>query len=241
MTIIFMTFLVYAVIGWIWESFYCSFKAGRYVYRGFLLGPYCPVYGFGVVSVLLLVPKEAGTMLNLYFNIVVIVTVVEYLASVLLEKFFQMQLWDYSEVPLNIQGRVAVPVSVFWGVGCLFLSKVIQPQIDKLVTLLSGLLNGWLPVLLLILFLADVITTLIYTQTVQKELVGLVDTSDSENAGVKEYRLKHLWTDVEEYASRGRVREYLEKIEKTSKHRNLSRLVKNYPHFQLKSNKKKED
>lgn len=95
---LFMTFLVYSVIGWLWESFYCSMKARHYVYRGFLLGPYCPVYGFGVASVLILVPENAGTLLNLYFNIVVIVTIIEFITSWMLEKFFGMKLWDYTKV-----------------------------------------------------------------------------------------------------------------------------------------------
>ncbi len=89
-----MTFIVYSVIGWLWETFYCSLKDRRFVFRGFLLGPYCPVYGFGVAAVLLLVP-DSGSLLTLYFNSLVIVTVIEFIGSWFLERFFNMKLWDY--------------------------------------------------------------------------------------------------------------------------------------------------
>ncbi|MCG6979350.1 hypothetical protein K9859_11925, partial [Lactococcus lactis] len=92
---IFMTFIVYSFVGWIWETFYCSFKDRHFVFRGFLLGPYCPVYGFGVSAVLLLVP-DTGNLFSLYLNTIVIVTVVEFIGSWILEKFFNMKLWDYS-------------------------------------------------------------------------------------------------------------------------------------------------
>ncbi|WP_376716342.1 putative ABC transporter permease [Vagococcus carniphilus] len=231
---LFMIFIVYAFIGWLWESFFCSFKAKHFVYRGFLLGPYCPVYGFGVVAVLLLIPKEYGTMLNLYFNIVVIVTIVEYITSWLLEKFFQMQLWDYSEVPLNIHGRVAVPVSVFWGFGCLFLVQVIQPRVDEMIHTVNQVTNGWLPVVLFVIFSADVLSTLLFTLTTKKEVEAVVDTSDSENAVIKEYRLKHLFVNHEESNSRQRVLEHLHSKKPQLKHRNLHRIVNNYPNFKLK-------
>ncbi len=228
---LFMTFIVYSVVGWLWESVFCSFKARHFVYRGFLLGPYCPVYGFGVVSVLLLIPKEYGTIFNLYLNIVVIVTVVEYVASVLLEKLFNMQLWDYSKVPLNIHGRVAVPVSIFWGIGCLFLVQFIQPKVEVMIGKLDTLFNGWLAVILLVIFVSDVISTLVFTITTKKEVEAIVDNSDKENAVIKEYRLKHLFVNQEESTSRQRVLSYLKSKQPQLKHRNLHRIIRNYPNF----------
>lgn len=229
-----MIFITYAVIGWLWESVFCSFKAKHFVYRGFLLGPYCPVYGFGVVAVLLLIPKEYGTLLNLYFNIVVIVSIVEYVTSWLLEKFFNMQLWDYSKVPLNIHGRVAVPVSVFWGIGCLFLVQVIQPRVEEMIQYFDQLTNGWLPIILFVAFSMDVLSTLLFIVTTKKEVEAVVDTSDSENAAVKEYRLKHIFINVEESVSRKRLLTNLSTIKPQLKHRNLRRIVSNYPNFKVK-------
>lgn len=231
---LFMTFLVYSVIGWLWESFYCSMKARHYVYRGFLLGPYCPVYGFGVASVLILVPENAGTLLNLYFNIVVIVTIIEFITSWMLEKFFGMKLWDYTKVPLNIEGRVAVPVSLFWGVGCLILMKVINPVIQDGIQEFIDATNHLGPIILEALFAADVASTLIFTLTTKKEVSSVIDTSDPENAAVKEFRLKHLISNHHSSTSREQVLKMIKERPKNLTRRNLNRLAKNYPNMHFK-------
>ncbi|MFC4770962.1 putative ABC transporter permease [Enterococcus hermanniensis] len=231
---IFMTFIVYSFIGWVWESIYCSFKARHYVYRGFLLGPYCPVYGFGVSAVILLVPEHAGTLLNLYFNIVVIVTIIEFFTSWILEKFFSMKLWDYSKVPLNIEGRVAVPVSLFWGIGCLFLLKVINPVIQEKIHDFAEITNSIGPIILAILFFADVLATLIFTLTTKSEVEAVVDTSDSNNAAIKEFRLEHLFSNRKSSNSREKVIELIKNRPMKLKHHNLNRLVKNYPNISFR-------
>lgn len=231
---IFMTFITYSIIGWLWESVYCSIKAKHFVYRGFLLGPYCPVYGFGVTAVLLLVPDKSGTLLNLYFNSVVIVTFVEYIASFLLEKLFNMTLWDYKDVPLNIEGRVAVPVSLFWGIGCLFLIKVINPVIQSLIDIFNQATHNWGGIILFIIFMLDVLTTLWFTAITKKEVSSMIDTSDTENAAIKEYRLKHLFDNKLTDSSRLRVLEALKHRPLKLRHHNLSRLAKNYPNLKFK-------
>ncbi|MEG1502968.1 MAG: hypothetical protein RSC16_01870 [Enterococcus sp.] len=231
---IFMTFIVYSFIGWIWESIYCSIKARHYVYRGFLLGPYCPVYGFGVSAVILLVPEHAGTLLNLYFNIVVIVTIIEFITSWVLEKFFGMKLWDYSKVPLNIEGRVAVPVSLFWGIGCLFLLKIINPVIQEKIHEFNQATNNIGPIILAIIFFADILTTLIFILTTKKEVEAVVDTSDANNAAIKEFRWEHLISNRKSSKSREKVIELIKKRPMKLKHHNLNRLVKNYPNISFR-------
>lgn len=226
-----MTFITYSIIGWLWESVYCSIKAKHFVYRGFLLGPYCPVYGFGVTAVLLLVPEYSGSILNLYFNVVVIVTVIEYVTSWLLEKLFNMSLWNYSKIPMNIDGRVAVPVSLFWGVGCVLLIKVINPHVQVVINEFIKGTNGIGPVVVLAIFMADVISTLIFTETTKKEVESIVDDSDPENAGIKEYRMKHLFTNDKSTTVREKVLHSLKSKPMKMRHYALSRIVKNYPNI----------
>ncbi|WP_432228229.1 putative ABC transporter permease [Enterococcus faecalis] len=232
---IFMTFIVYSFIGWLWESIYCSIKARHYVYRGFLLGPYCPVYGIGVSSVILLVPEHAGTLLNLYLNIVVIVTLIEFVTSWILEKFFGMKLWDYSKVPFNIEGRVAVPVSLFWGGGCLFLLKIINPIIQMKIHVFSVATANIGPIIIAILFVIDVLTTLIFTLTTKKEVEAIVDTSDPNNAVIKEFRWEHLFSNKKSSDNRERVIELIKNRPMKMKHHNLNRLVRNYPNMSFKN------
>ncbi len=229
-----MTFLTYSFIGWLWESIFCSFKAKHFVYRGFLLGPYCPVYGFGVVAVLLLVPSHTGTLLNLYFNAVVIVTIVEFVTSWLLEKLFGMKLWDYTKVPFNIEGRVAVPVSLFWGIGCLLLIKWINPMVQDVIQSFMRNTGNKGSLIVAFLFVLDVFSTFMFTLTTKKEVASVIDASDPENAAVKEFRWKHLFMNRQSSRSRDRVAQLLKKHPMKIKHRNLNRLIKNYPNIRFK-------
>ena len=233
-----MTFIMYSFIGWLWESFYCSIKAKHLVYRGFLLGPYCPVYGFGVTAVLLLVPENSGSLLNLYFNVVVIVTIIEYVTSWLLEKLFNMTLWNYSKLPMNIDGRVAVPVSLFWGVGCILLIKVINPNIQVVIHEFNSVTNGIGPIIVFIIFMVDVISTLIFTETTKKEVESVIDNSDSENASIKEYRMKHLFNNDKPSAVRERILHSIKSKPMKIRHYNLKRIVKNYPNIIFNKKKK---
>ncbi|WP_312681855.1 putative ABC transporter permease [Lactococcus taiwanensis] len=227
-----MTFIVYSVIGWLWETFYCSLKDRRFVFRGFLLGPYCPVYGFGVVAVLLLVP-DSGSLLTLYFNSLVIVTVIEFIGSWFLERFFNMKLWDYSSLPFNIEGRVAVPVSLFWGIGCLVLIKGINPVIQNAIGDFIDDTKGIGPWLILLIFLTDLVSTFIFTVSTKKEVRDLIDDSDQENAAVKEFRLKQLFTNRAPRPNRQKVLQFLNDHPLKWRHYNLRRIIKNYPNIKL--------
>ncbi|MGX7031386.1 putative ABC transporter permease [Vagococcus zengguangii] len=230
---LFITFIIYAFIGWLWETVYCSFKARHFVYRGFLLGPYCPVYGFAVVSVPLLVPKNYGTLLNLYFNTVVIVTLIEYVTSWLLEKLFNMQLWNYKEVPLNIEGRVAVPVSMFWGIGCVFLIKVIQPVIHELTTSFLNATANWGVIVMASVFILDLLSTLTFTYTTKAEVAKVIDQTDTENAVFKEYRLAQLFKNRREHPTRQKLLYHLNRHYHWQQH-TLRRITKNYPNIYFK-------
>jgi len=112
---IILLFFLYSFIGWLWETIYCSLKAKHFVYRGFLIGPITPIYGFGILGVVYLLRPLHEQVIPLFFAAALLVTVLEYVTSYLLERFFHASWWDYKEVPLNINGRVALPISLFLG------------------------------------------------------------------------------------------------------------------------------
>lgn len=122
-----LLFFAYSFIGWLWETIFCSLNEHHFVYRGFLLGPITPIYGFGVLGVVYLVSPYQNNLFLLFFISAILVSVLEYLTSYLLEKCFHLTLWDYHHVPLNINGRIAIPVSIFWGICCVCIVKFVQP------------------------------------------------------------------------------------------------------------------
>ena len=159
-TIVVLLFFCYSFIGWLWETVYCSIKAKHFMYRGFLLGPITPIYGFGVVGVLYLIEPYQKNIVLLFFLALVLVTALEYLTSFLLEKIFHLTLWDYKEVPLNINGRVAVPVSIFWGLACVFIVRILNPYLMQVVFGWQQRFGMFLPMLLLMLTSFDLGFTL---------------------------------------------------------------------------------
>ena len=126
-----LSFFVYGFLGWCTEVAYVAVKQGKFVNRGFLNGPICPVYGFGVgVVVQFLTPVENNLVL-LYISSTILVTAIEGITGFLLEKIFHNKWWDYSDQPLNIGGYVCVLFSLIWGVFCVLASDGYPVSYEK--------------------------------------------------------------------------------------------------------------
>ena len=158
---IIVLFFTYSFIGWLWETIYCSIKDHHYEYRGFLFGPYCPVYGFAVTTVLICTKDVQDNIFLLFIVGIIVATVFEYVASLFLEKVFHLKLWDYSKLWGNIQGRVAPVISLFWGFGVILLVKFIQPFVQKIINIEERDTHGWLAVGITIVMGIDTILTVI--------------------------------------------------------------------------------
>jgi uncharacterized membrane protein len=126
-------FFIYCVCGYICEVVYCSVPANRFVNRGFLYGPYLPIYGFGAIAVILsLEPFFDKPYLVFIFGMIV-TSVLEYFTSWLLEKFFNTKLWDYSRYKFNINGRVCLLNSTLFALLCLIVVYVVHPAVAAFV------------------------------------------------------------------------------------------------------------
>ena len=124
-------FILYAFLGWIMETIYAFYIYGHFVKRGFLFGPICPIYGFGGVLLYISLKNIKGNNWTKFFVSMVAFSNFEFVASYLLETAFHQRWWDYSNEFLNIQGRVCLSFSLFWGiVGVLFIN-VIHPFMKK--------------------------------------------------------------------------------------------------------------
>lgn len=188
-------FYLYSFMGWLWETVYCSLKERHFVYRGFLMGPITPIYGFGILGVLYFIEPLQNNIVLLYVLAAVLVTVLEYVTSFALEKLFHATWWDYKEVPFNINGRVALPVSVFWGFCCVLIVRVVHPRMLLVEGWLSSHFGVVLPVILLAVTLADLIytvTNLASFQRVTAELSDIIETSQQEFVEKYEERKEEL-------------------------------------------------
>ena len=122
-------FIIYAFIGWCAEVSYAALDLGIFVNRGFLNGPYCPIYGVGVLIVIELLLPLKNNLIILFIGSVILTSVLEYIVGYLLEKIFHNKWWDYSEIPFNINGYVCLKFSIFWGLSCSFIVLILHPII----------------------------------------------------------------------------------------------------------------
>lgn len=152
-------FFVYGFLGWCTEVAFAACKEHRFVNRGFLNGPFCPIYGFGVALVIVFLSPYRSNLLLLYVSSVILVTVLEGLTGWAMDKIFHNKWWDYSKMPLNIGGYVCLLFSLIWGAACVVILNLIHPMIHHLLALMPRLVGVVLIVVLGILIIVDTCVT----------------------------------------------------------------------------------
>ena len=141
-------FFIYAFLGWCTEVSYAALVTGKFVNRGFLNGPVCPVYGFGAVIVLAALTPLAGNLLLLFLGSMALTSALEWLTGFALEKLFHQRWWDYSDQPFNLSGYICLRFSIAWGFACLFVVKLLHPTVLLMIRLIPRALGMVLLVLL---------------------------------------------------------------------------------------------
>ena len=152
-------FAVYSFLGWLCESTYCSIPAKKFINRGFLNGPFCPVYGFGALLVIFLLSPYEDSILALFLCGIVVTSALEYITGLLLEKCFHTKWWDYSKRRFNLHGRVCLRNSVMFGVLSVLVMKLIHPPVKNLIDAVPASLLPVLSYSLLFYFVVDSIIT----------------------------------------------------------------------------------
>lgn len=163
-------FFVYAVIGWAIEVAFHALKLGKFINRGFLNGPYCPIYGVGVLIVVTLLNAVNDNLFLLFIGSTLLTTVLEFITGFLLEKIFHSKWWDYSNLPFNIKGYICLEFSIYWGIGCTFILRVIHPAIYKMITFTPKILGIVLITLFGIVFIVDCCITVFTVLKLNRKL-----------------------------------------------------------------------
>ena len=168
--IIFLLFISFSFIGWASEVTYVGFfSTHKFINRGFLHGPICPIYGVGGILILSLPQIILKSWILLFVSSMILCTIVEYFASWILEKIFHMKWWDYSKYRFNIHGRVCLLNSLLFGVLSILIVYFVEPFILKFWQGFSFYWQGFFASALLIILILDLIVTV-------KELVDFTAT-----------------------------------------------------------------
>lgn len=152
-------FFIYGFLGWCTEVIFAAFKQHRFVNRGFLNGPICPIYGVGVTLVIACLEAFQSNLLLLYISSVILVTVLEGVTGWAMDKLFHNKWWDYSKLPFNIGGYVCLLFSLIWGVACVFIVYFVHPLIHQVLSLIPHTAGIALIAILGIALLSDMIVT----------------------------------------------------------------------------------
>ncbi len=130
---IMLLFFIYSFLGWCVEVAFVAVTTGKVVNRGFLNGPVCPIYGCGMVGVLIILLPVKNNVWLLFLGGMIICSAVELFGGWILDKIFHMRWWDYSEKPFNIGGYICLPFSIMWGFAVVFAVKFVHTPIMFLV------------------------------------------------------------------------------------------------------------
>ena len=155
-------FFIYAIIGWILEVSFHVISQGKFINRGFLNGPYCPIYGFGALGVITSL-KFIGDQnkINIFFVSMIVATLLELVTGYLLEKIFHKRWWDYRTNKFNLGGYICLEFSLIWGAVCFILYEAIHPLISKSIGLIPLRVIIGINIILAITFIIDLFSTVV--------------------------------------------------------------------------------
>lgn len=157
--ILVLLFYSYAFIGWVIEVIVSLFKLHKFINRGFLIGPLCPIYGVGGVLITLLLNKYSNDPLVLFMMAIILCAVLEYITSYIMEKVFKNRWWDYSEYKFNINGRICLECAIPFGIAGIIMFYGINPILINIFNHFNTLALEIISVSLLIITLVDIIVS----------------------------------------------------------------------------------
>ena len=159
MSVYILWFMIYSFGGWLWELAFNRLVNKVWRFHGYLTLPLLPIYGFSALGILVLAQPYIHNPVALFLAAALIVSLIEYFTSLVLERVFRLKLWDYSDWPMNIKGRISIFSTLGFGFMGLVLVYVLQPMVGQLTGLLPGLAAAIIAYSLLAIFILDYINS----------------------------------------------------------------------------------
>ena len=171
-------FMSYCILGWVFESFYCSLKSGHLRNRGFCHGPWLPLYGSGATLLILLVWPYRDRHILVFMTGFFGGTALELFTGLLMEHLFNMRWWDYSHNPFNFHGYICLYAAIGWGVLALFITEFIHPHIERISRNWSYSTFLVVNTMLYTLFIEDAVASVFGALDLRDRLSRLAESSE---------------------------------------------------------------
>lgn len=197
------------MIGWLFESLFVMAKTKKFVDRGFLIGPYCPIYGWASIVMVLYLTQYKDNVITVFILGLVICSILEYFTSWIMEKLFKTRWWDYSDTKYNLNGRICGQNCLLFGLGGVVVIYIIHPLLSKLITKIPNNIFYIITIIIFIIFLIDNIisfnvgakfrktmTNLDLKKDSTKDFAKAVKESLSNNHKILEKRLLKAFPDL---------------------------------------------
>ncbi len=168
-------FIIYAFLGWCSEVAFAAVNKGKFVNRGFLNGPVCPIYGVGMLIVVLCLWNLRDRPLLLFLGSALLTTALEFVTGFVLERFFHDKWWDYSDMPFNIKGYVCLKFTILWGLAASFIIGAVHRFVYVLIVKTPFVLGVILLAVFSAAFIADFIVTLTALVKLPKKLKAMAE------------------------------------------------------------------
>ena len=222
----FILFIIYAFVGWSIEVIRQLMEKNKFVNRGFLIGPYCPIYGYGALAITILLRKYINEWFVLFVMAILTCGILEYFTSFLMEKIFKARWWDYSNRKFNINGRICLENLALFGLLGLFITYVTNPFLLKYLNLIPNTTLIIISSLLFVVYFVDNIISFNVIATVRETTKGLykeLDNTEEITRKVKEIllsrsllsrRLIHAYPKLQ--AIKAKIKEGTDKIKENT-------------------------
>ncbi len=166
----FLLFFIYCIIGYIFELvIMLTEKKGLTFHRGFLFGPYLPVYGSGCLAITLLLGNISNIFL-IFIASFILTGVIEYLTGYLIEKIFGLRWWDYSKDKFNIKGIVRLKTLVIFGIGGIIIVKYASPALLSLINIIPNSISPILVITIGTILIIDIILSMYLTFVIKNKI-----------------------------------------------------------------------
>lgn len=182
---LFYLFITYAILGWLMEVAIVSFHKKKWTSRGFLIGPWCPIYGFGAIFITLLLRRYYNDIWSLFVNSFILGSVLEYLTSYIMEKIFKARWWDYSNHKFNLNGRISLTTSLGFGALGVLVVKVFNPFFMKLPNNLPVIIFNIAMIVVFLIFISDTIFSFVVISNIKKTSTNQKDITEISTEELK--------------------------------------------------------
>lgn len=217
---IFLYFVFYSMIGYVCEVFYVYLGSKKWVNRGFMHGPYIPIYGNGamIVSLVLLHVKKDSFIIFLVG--LLLCSFLEYITSFVMEKVFHNRWWDYSERKYNLNGRVCLQNSVLFGLGSVAIIYIFNPLFNKLYNLLNDKAVLYIALILFIIMLTDFLISFfeaIKVSSIASHLDKFIEEFEKKRESTKKIKTRLMEAYPYLVKRNFKLLEKIKKLKKSSK------------------------